>query len=610
MKIAVLIASFNRVAVTLRGVSSLLDAASRAPSAQLEIFLLDDASPDNTGVLVKERFPEIHVIEGTGNLFWNRGMCRAYQAARASGVKFDAYLLFNDDIVLYPAALEQMTAVFIALNRTASSAVVGAMCSAKSGVTTYYGHCLNPKYNPLRHGKPGNPPLFITVLPDGTLRNCDTFSGNCVLVPGAAMEKAGGLDPKYRHMYGDVDLGMTLRKNGCRTYLMPDHMGTCERDPLPAATPRLFDRLRAVFYPPCSVFDEMHLAFRRFPWPIAILNASLRLKLRFKMALFPEAIAARRISTELSRRLKRPFKAPPPSVERWPPLETARRFLVAIVVDLPAPLEAAARDFSNAIRPRTFKIDTFLVSFPKCGRTWLEVMLAHAFAQRFEMNVSAISRNLLTTRARARKGPAIQSTHDWSEAVGETQKPVSPHLLFAYSLRTRYWGRRVLMLIRDPRDAIVSNFYQSTQRSFFPLSFDDIDEYVLHPLYGFPRLVRFYRIWALNRHLVRVFKIVRYEELMTDGPATLRSILEFVGLKEIPDEEIRAIYNICSFDRMRLMEEKGQVGLFRFHGPNASKTRRGVIGGYKDELKAETIEKLNSLMRQIPEPFRYAIEED
>lgn len=270
-------------------------------------------------------------------------------------------------------------------------------------------------------------------------------------------------------------------------------------------------------------------------------------------------------------------------------------------------LEAAARDVYNVVHPRTRRIDTFLVSFPKCGRTWLELMLAHGFVHLHGLDPSLLSRDLQKTRARAGRGPVIYTTHDWSEVVAEVTGTVSPHLLFSYPFRMRYWGRRVLMLIRDPRDTIVSNYYQSTQRALHPLPFNDIDSYVLDPLYGFPRLVRFYKVWNLNRRFVSPFMLVRYEELRRDGGATLQSIFEFVGLTGATPQTVRSIFEACRFDRVRAMEAAGEADLLLFSGPDASKARRAKIGGYADELKPETIERLNRWIDEIPELFAYPV---
>lgn len=84
------------------------------------MWLVDDASPDQTGAKVKAAFPEVHVIEGAGGLFWCKGMRLAWDKAIASGIKYDFYLWLNDDVMLKTDALAD-----------------GSCCSAIRRATTF-----------------------------------------------------------------------------------------------------------------------------------------------------------------------------------------------------------------------------------------------------------------------------------------------------------------------------------------------------------------------------------------------------------------------------------------------------------------------------------------
>jgi hypothetical protein len=198
-----------------------------------------------------------------------------------------------------------------------------------------------------------------------------------------------------------------------------------------------------------------------------------------------------------------------------------------------AAFDAFARDLYNVCHPRTSRIDAFLVSFPKCGRTWLELMLAHGFVQLHGLDESLVSRDLIETRQCAGQGPFIQTTHE--------------------------------------------------------------------------RLIRFYKVWDFNGRLASHFKAVRYEDLRRDHGATLRSIFDFVGLTGVAPERIPAIYDACRFERMSALESAGRAGLLPASGPEASKARRGKIGGYVDELRPETIARLDDWMVDLPEYFSYSV---
>jgi GT2 family glycosyltransferase len=277
MRVAVLITCFNRAPITLRGLTFLFEAIGAQVIASFEVFLVDDASPDRTGALVKERFPLVHVIKGTGALFWNRGMCRAYAHAKAAG-PFDAYLLFNDDVELMRSAVKELLTAYLQLNKAAPSVVSGPMCSRLTDETTYGGFSIVKKFRPA---------TFERVCPNGTLQECDTFNGNFVLVPARSMDDLGGLDPIYHHSYGDIDLGLGLRRRNCKTYLLPGHIGYCEAETT-RHLPPFRKRFRAMFVAPNPLSDQIHLTYKRYAWPLATVIALGQIIKRFSAVLFPQ----------------------------------------------------------------------------------------------------------------------------------------------------------------------------------------------------------------------------------------------------------------------------------------------------------------------------------
>src|SRR5271165_3160930 len=172
-RVAVLTSSFNRREITLASLTSLFRQRG-AEALQLKVFLVDDGCIDGTGDAVRSRFPQVRVIQGDGTLFWNGGMRVAFGAAMEE--TFDAYILFNDDTILYRDALARMVGCANACLAAGEPAiVVGSTRGALDGERSYGG------FSTLRRGFTMRfeqvPPHPSEPVP------CDTMNGNFTLIP-------------------------------------------------------------------------------------------------------------------------------------------------------------------------------------------------------------------------------------------------------------------------------------------------------------------------------------------------------------------------------------------------------------------------------------------
>jgi GT2 family glycosyltransferase len=229
--VAIILTCFNRRDMTLACLdrlaaqsvkAPLIDEGSAAPVAGLHIFLVDDGSTDGTGDAVRAAHPEVHVIDGTGDLFWNRGMHCGWQAAIDHG-GFDYYFLLNDDTILTPDALEHLiTAADNPEDGSVGPGVaVGATADPETGLLTYGGYVGDSRWNRLKlQHRPlsGRTPI-VTM-------NC-----NAVLVPSAVVERIGQMDPAFHHSWGDIDLGYRASKAGFVLSVPPVPIGYCESNP-------------------------------------------------------------------------------------------------------------------------------------------------------------------------------------------------------------------------------------------------------------------------------------------------------------------------------------------------------------------------------------------
>ena len=264
-RIAVLITCHNRREKTLTCLQALY--ANVLPEAvTLHVILVDDGSTDGTEAAVSERFPAVEILHGDGNLYWNRGMHRAF--ARALEIGFDGYLWLNDDTVLYSTALQKLMETW--RERKVATGVdalyAGSTQDPQTGQHTYGGVVRHSRWKPFR---------YSLVQPGETPMECHTLNGNCVLIPYRVVNQLGNLEPRFAHAMGDIDYGLRAGKAGIKVWVTPGYVGTCSNNlaegsfddaSLPVSI-RLRKLMQTKVLPPSSwrVFTQRHAGIL---WPL------------------------------------------------------------------------------------------------------------------------------------------------------------------------------------------------------------------------------------------------------------------------------------------------------------------------------------------------------
>lgn len=237
-----------------------------------------------------------------------------------------------------------------------------------------------------------------------------------------------------------------------------------------------------------------------------------------------------------------------------------------------------------------------LLCYPKSGSTWLQAMIAQYLDARYHARMRSFNEMFLRTL----QAPGVETalrTHDDEPHV----KPVSE----LEQDKSRYREKKVLLLVRDPRDVVVSYYFWATRGREEDWRWEPfkgtVDEFVHSPIGGLRTVIAFYNVWARNRRVPRDFMLVRYEELRADAGAQMRRVLEFLGDSAPSILHLEKAIELARFENMRRLEDANMPGLTRpGHVPTGEydgyKIRRGVIGGYVDYLRPETIEEMDRIL--------------
>lgn len=197
----VVIPVFNRLVYTRACLLSL-----RAQTcADFRVVVVDDGSTDGTGEALAREFPEVAVVQGSGQLFWTAGVNAGIRHALALGAT--RLMTLNNDVLVLPDFVERM--LFWAEQNP--RALLGALeLDVATGEVIYGGERLdwrtNTRYDLLaelpetdRHGL--HP---VTYLP-----------GRGLLIPLAVVEAIGLFDEKrLPHYLSDYDYTSLARQHG------------------------------------------------------------------------------------------------------------------------------------------------------------------------------------------------------------------------------------------------------------------------------------------------------------------------------------------------------------------------------------------------------------
>ncbi len=237
-----------------------------------------------------------------------------------------------------------------------------------------------------------------------------------------------------------------------------------------------------------------------------------------------------------------------------------------------------------------------VISYPNSGRTWLRVLLGKALCDQYGLgeHFRFIFDSLKVTAAAGL--PTMDYTHDG------TRLSQAKHFEDLETDKSRYQDKKVILLLRDPRDLVVSCYFQASRmRNLYEGSLSD---FIRDDHYGIRKIVTFYDIWHAHRHVPEAFLVLRYEEMHADPAGSLRLVLDFMGAPLLDDGVVAKAVEYASFDNMKKMEQDGyfaseKIKTGRPGDEESYKVRRGKVDGYVDYLSPEDCQYLDAVTQEL-----------
>ena len=235
--------------------------------------------------------------------------------------------------------------------------------------------------------------------------------------------------------------------------------------------------------------------------------------------------------------------------------------------------------------------DVYLISFPKCGRTWLRLMLGKSLVLHNDLD-DFIPNDLLELDKLVlydRRIPIIRAIHD--------PKPHNKRPEELQLLKEQYADSKIIFLIRDPRDVIVSLYFHMMKRSQAILDIT-LSSFLRSKSGSLDTLICWHNIWANYLTKVSNMLVVRYENLHLNTERELARIFDFIDLGKISEKHVKSAVEFSGFANMRKMEANNffDSEILRTRDksdPEAYKVRKGEIGGYREYLSDLDVEYIN-----------------
>ena len=228
--------------------------------------------------------------------------------------------------------------------------------------------------------------------------------------------------------------------------------------------------------------------------------------------------------------------------------------------------------------------DVFVAGYPKSGNTWMQYLLAGAI---FGCDARLVPHTL------------VQDLFPDVHYKTVYKRYLTPTFFKTHELpQPRH--RKVVYLVRDGRDVMVSYFHHLTALG------ESLDVLKLLATGDglFPcRWHEHIEAWSANPYGAQMINI-SYEMLKGDAVTALQRICEFAGVeRERTDLEV-AVRN-SSFEILQAKEKKVGWGEDTVWPKDRSFIRRGEVGSFKDEMPSELLRSFMEQSEPVLKRFGY-----
>lgn len=242
------------------------------------------------------------------------------------------------------------------------------------------------------------------------------------------------------------------------------------------------------------------------------------------------------------------------------------------------------------------KRTVYMVDIPGCGASWIASMLRFTVIDKFKLDDpemesgwGSVKRtfDFLQDRPES-KTWTYEGTHDG--AINGWYGNFIPYDLLPHD-KHQYAEERVFLVLRDPRDALVSSFrkyrniYEATPGAIglpaWPYP-GGIKGYIRDCGIGIKKYLTFWKIWYENQEIPDQFSTVWYEDVLKSPYSYMVSLLKMFNVDGIEMEHVE-----YALKRTAVTKKEG----------------RGIEGAYQNFMENNDLKYINKAAREVDCPY-------